>query len=280
MGWRRTSMSWGRTEVLAQAGDRADEAHHEVVGGVLVELAGPADLLDLAVVHDHDPVGHLHGLLLVVGDEHGGHVDLVVQAAQPGPQLLADLGVEGAEGLVQQQHARLRRPGRGPGPCAGAGRPTAGPGSGRRAPGSWTSSSSSSTRARISALGRRADLEPEGDVLAHRHVLERGVVLEHEARRRAAAAAGGWRRGRRSRRCRRRAAPARRSPAAGSTCRCRWARAGRSGSRWGSRPTRRRGRRSPRSGGSRCEREWTSSGLPCVGAGSLPAGRAGRAQPG
>ena len=52
-------------------------------------------------------VGDLHRLLLVVGDEHGRDVDLVVQAAQPGAQLGADVGVERAERLVEQQHARL-----------------------------------------------------------------------------------------------------------------------------------------------------------------------------
>ena len=56
-----------------------------------------------------DLLGDVHRLLLVVGHEDGGDVDLVVQPAQPGAQLLAHLGVEGAEGLVEQQHARLDR---------------------------------------------------------------------------------------------------------------------------------------------------------------------------
>ena len=99
----------------AELGDRAEEAHHEVVGRLVVELVGRADLLDAAVVDHHDLVGDLEGLLLVVGDEHGGDVDLVVQAAQPVAQLLADLGVERAERLVEQQHRRLdrQRPGEG-----------------------------------------------------------------------------------------------------------------------------------------------------------------------
>ena len=36
-------------------------------------------------------------------------MDLVVQAAQPRPQLRADLRVERAERLVEQQHPRLDR---------------------------------------------------------------------------------------------------------------------------------------------------------------------------
>ena len=93
----------------AELGDRAEEAHHEVVRRLVVELVGRADLLDLAVGHHHDRVGDLHRLLLVVGDEHRGDVDLVVQAPQPGAQLLAHLRVERAERLVEQQHLRLDR---------------------------------------------------------------------------------------------------------------------------------------------------------------------------
>ena len=42
-----------------------------------------------------------------MGDEHGGHGVLVVQATEPAPEVLAHVGVEGSEGLVEQQHGRL-----------------------------------------------------------------------------------------------------------------------------------------------------------------------------
>ena len=42
----RMSMSCGRTQALVEPGDRPDEAHHELVGRVLVQLARRADLLD------------------------------------------------------------------------------------------------------------------------------------------------------------------------------------------------------------------------------------------
>ena len=102
-------------EVLAEPVDLADEAHHELVGGVLVEVVGAARLLDPALVHHHQLLGDVHRLLLVVGDEDRRHVHLVVEVAQPGAQVLADLGVERAEGLVEQQHLRLdrERPGQG-----------------------------------------------------------------------------------------------------------------------------------------------------------------------
>src|SRR5437588_2812687 len=77
----------GADEPLADAVDLADEAHHELGPGMLVELPRGADLLDAALVHAHHLLGDLHRLLLVVGDEQGGHVHLVVQAPQPFAQL-------------------------------------------------------------------------------------------------------------------------------------------------------------------------------------------------
>ena len=86
-----------------------DEAHDELVGGLLVELARRALLLDPAVVQHDDLLGHLHRLLLVVRDEDRRHVHVVVEAAQPRAQLLADGRVERAERLVEQHHLRLDR---------------------------------------------------------------------------------------------------------------------------------------------------------------------------
>ena len=96
-------------ELLADLADRAEEAHHEAVRRPVVELARTADLLDPPVVHDRDVVGDRHRLLLVVRDQDGRDVDLVVQPPQPLAQLGADLGVERAERLVEQQHLRLDR---------------------------------------------------------------------------------------------------------------------------------------------------------------------------
>src|SRR3546814_3632993 len=47
---------------------RADEAGDEEVGGPGEHRVRIGDLLDLAVAHDDDAVGHGHGLDLVVGD--------------------------------------------------------------------------------------------------------------------------------------------------------------------------------------------------------------------
>ncbi len=85
----------------------AEEVRHERGGGVLVELAGCAHLLDHAVVHHRDGVGHGHGLLLVVGDVHERDADLGLDPLELDLHLAPELEVEGPERLVEQQHAGL-----------------------------------------------------------------------------------------------------------------------------------------------------------------------------
>jgi hypothetical protein len=144
---------------------------------------GRAELLHAATVHQHHLVGHFQRLLLVVRDEHAGHVQIVVQAAQPAAQFLAHLGVQRAERLVEQQHARLhgqRASQRDT--LALAARQLRGKRSASQS--SCTSSSSDFTFSRIFASDGRS---PRGftrrpkAVLEHGHVLEQRVVLEHEA---------------------------------------------------------------------------------------------------
>lgn len=94
----------GSDEGAGEASDGAEEAHDEVVGAGVVELVGGADLFDAAVVDDDDVVGDFEGFFLVVGDEDGGDVDLVVESAQPLAEFFADFGVERAEGFVEEQH--------------------------------------------------------------------------------------------------------------------------------------------------------------------------------
>ena len=85
----------------------ADEVGDELVDGVAVDLGRRTDLLDLARVHDHDLIGHGQRLLLVVGDEDEGDADLLLNVLELLLHLLAQLQVERAERLVEQQHARL-----------------------------------------------------------------------------------------------------------------------------------------------------------------------------
>ena len=58
-------------------------------------------------VHDGDAVGHRHRLFLVVGHVDERDADLLLDALQLDLHLLAQLEVEGAEGLVEEEHGGL-----------------------------------------------------------------------------------------------------------------------------------------------------------------------------
>ena len=110
----------GRTPTVASAGSspnraafakliarRADEAGHEQVGRVVVELGRRADLLEPPLVHDRDAVAHRHRLDLVVGDVDRRRPDLLLQLLDLAAGLHAQLGVEVGERLVHQEHLRV-----------------------------------------------------------------------------------------------------------------------------------------------------------------------------
>ncbi len=163
-----------------QDGRGAQEAHHEVGGRLVVDLVGGAHLFHAALVDDHDLVGHLEGFLLVVGDKDRGDVHLVVQAPQPLAQLLAHLRVERTEGLVEQQHRGLDR--ERPSQRHALTLPA------RQLRGEpmrellQMHQFQQFTHALVHhVLGTLADLQAKGHVLGHTHVLERRIVLEHEA---------------------------------------------------------------------------------------------------
>ena len=69
----------------------------------LVERLGVAQLLVAAVVHHGDAVGHRHRLLLVVGHVDERDPDLLLDALELDLHLLAQLEVEGAERLVEEE---------------------------------------------------------------------------------------------------------------------------------------------------------------------------------
>ena len=107
-----------------------------------------------------------------------------MEAAQPAAQLLADLGVEGAERLVEEQHARLHGQG------AGQGHALALPAGqrGGQAVGEPVELHELEQLHDLGldlrfrrARGARPHAQAEGHVLEHRHVAEERVVLEDEA---------------------------------------------------------------------------------------------------
>ena len=89
----------------------ADETGHELVLRLVVHLHGRSHLLDEAVAHDDDAVAHGHGLHLVVGDVDHGGVKPLVQLDQLGAHVHAQLGVQVAERLVEQENLRVAHDG-------------------------------------------------------------------------------------------------------------------------------------------------------------------------
>lgn len=84
-------------------------------GGAVIEGLGRIHLFDLALTQDGDAVGQFQRLFLIVGDEDGRHAGLLMHLTQPAAQVASDAGVQGAEGLVQQQQSGLDGQGAGQG---------------------------------------------------------------------------------------------------------------------------------------------------------------------
>src|SRR5262249_3082538 len=85
---------------IAVADEFADEPAHRTV----VDLERRADLLDPSVAEHRDPIGHGHGLALVVRDVDHGDAELAMDALDLDLHLLAQILVERAERLVEQHH--------------------------------------------------------------------------------------------------------------------------------------------------------------------------------
>jgi len=68
-----------------------------------IDLAGRRDLLERAIAQKRDAVGERHGFFLVVGDEKKSDAELALQSFQFALHLLAQVGVERRERLVEQE---------------------------------------------------------------------------------------------------------------------------------------------------------------------------------
>jgi len=68
-----------------------DEVRHKGVLGLVIDILRRADLLDAALVHHYDGVGHGQGLLLVVGDVDEGDAHLLLDFLQLQLHVLAEL---------------------------------------------------------------------------------------------------------------------------------------------------------------------------------------------
>ena len=85
--------------------DLSDKIGDERRSWLTIDLLRGPDLLDPAVIHHDHAVGHRHGLLLIVRDHDGRHAEPALQGADLAAQANALDGVEGREGLVEQQQS-------------------------------------------------------------------------------------------------------------------------------------------------------------------------------
>ena len=67
------------------------------------DLLRGGDLLDDAVLHDHDAIAEGHGLGLVVSDVDERALNLVAQLDELGTHLVTKLGVQVGQWLVHQE---------------------------------------------------------------------------------------------------------------------------------------------------------------------------------
>ena len=84
----------------------ADEAGGEAGRGPVVEIGWRADLFNAGLVHQADAVGHGQGFVLVVRDVDEGGLQFRMQVADFELHVFAQLLVQRAQRLVQQDHRR------------------------------------------------------------------------------------------------------------------------------------------------------------------------------
>jgi len=81
--------------------------------GVALQILRRSHLLDPAVIHEHDKIGHGKGFLLIMRHEDGRDAQLRLKLSQPLAKFRSDLRVQRPEGFVEEQHPGLDRQGAG-----------------------------------------------------------------------------------------------------------------------------------------------------------------------
>ena len=88
--------------------DRADEVGNEGSIGSVIELGGSTNLLDAAIVHYHNAVGHGQRLFLVVGDVDYCCSEILLNAFDLKLHCLSQFLVEGTERFIHQDDGRRK----------------------------------------------------------------------------------------------------------------------------------------------------------------------------
>jgi hypothetical protein len=192
----RADLEQRARRVDRQTNGFADETRDEGCCRMVEDLVGRADLFDVPKIEDRDAVRELQRLLLIVGDEQGRVAGPVVDLAQPAPQVAPHLGVERAERLVEQQHARLDGEGAGQRNTLAL---TAGKLGGKAFAEACELHQFEQVANAAADLGvgwprgARPHTQPVSNILRHVKMAEEGVVLETRSRRGGRAPTVWWR---------------------------------------------------------------------------------------
>ena len=159
-----------------------DELGGEALGRTLVNVSRGTLLDQTAVGDDGDAVGNGHRLFLIVGDVDEGDADFLLDALELEAHVLAQIGVERSEWLVEQQDVALQHQRAGElDPLLLPARQLV------RHPSVEVAEPDQlqHTVDRVAdlLLGQPVELQPEGHVALDVHVGEQGVGLEHHRRR-------------------------------------------------------------------------------------------------
>ena len=84
----------------------AEKVGNKPVRRMPVDRAWGINLFDPPAMHHHDPVGDMHGLLLIMGHEQGGNAGLFLNFNQICPHRDAQFCVEITERFIKQQNPR------------------------------------------------------------------------------------------------------------------------------------------------------------------------------
>ena len=142
------------------------------------DLLRRGDLLDDAVLHDHDTIAEGHGFGLVVGDVDERALDLVAQLDELGTHLVTQLGVQVGQRLVHQEDLGVTHDG-------AADSDTLALAAGERLGltvevlGNAQNLGSRANLAVDLVLGDLLELERKRHVLVHRHIGVQSIALEH-----------------------------------------------------------------------------------------------------
>src|SRR5690554_4631703 len=141
------------------------------------------EMFELALIHGNNTICNIKRFFLVVRHKYRRYVQFSMKIAQPATKILTNLGIEGPEGLVQQQHLGLngKRPGQRntlPLPTGQLRRVT--PSERRQLNKFKQLLSFLPYRCRIRTTASGANSQTEGNVVFDRHGIKQGIVLKYK----------------------------------------------------------------------------------------------------